>query len=147
MKSKTKTLQHLGFIAIAFASNVAHATPIDWTGATTGLWSATGNWSTSTVPTSSDDLTILGPGNVAGALTINFDTDGSANSINFTDTAAVSVTNTTSGSDKTLTLGTGGLTTGTGAVAIGSGTANQKINIALGGSQAAARRGTSVRAV
>ncbi|MBW8782406.1 MAG: autotransporter-associated beta strand repeat-containing protein [Verrucomicrobia bacterium] len=116
-------------------TGTAHATPTNWTGVTTGLWSATGSWSTSAVPTSSDDLTILGPSNVAGVLTINFDTDGFANSIAFTDTAAVSLTNTSSGANKTLTLGSGGLTTGTGAVTIGSATANQNINIALGASQ------------
>jgi fibronectin-binding autotransporter adhesin len=75
----------------------------------------------------------------AGALTINFDTDGSAKTIAFTDTAAVSLTNTTSGANKTLTLSptvaTTGLTTGTGAVSIGSATANQGVNIALGSNQ------------
>ncbi len=117
------------------AGNAAHATAINWTGATTDLWSATGSWSTAAVPTSSDDLTILGPSNAAGALTINVDTNGFANSINVTNTAATALTNTTSGANKTLTLGTGGLTTGSGAVSIGSATALQNINIALGGSQ------------
>ena len=43
MKSKNKTLQHLGFIALAFASNAAHATSYTWNTNTTGaLWSASG---------------------------------------------------------------------------------------------------------
>jgi len=133
--SHRRTLTAALLTAVLAAASSAHATAINWSGATTDLWSATGSWSTAAVPTSSDDLTILGPSNVAGALTINFDTDGFANSIAFTDTSAVSLLNSSSGANRTLTLGTGGLTTGTGAVTIGSATANQNINIALGGSQ------------
>jgi fibronectin-binding autotransporter adhesin len=111
------------------------AVSIDWSGATNGTWGTTTNWSTSAVPNSADDLTILGPGNVAGALTINVAAAADANSINFTNTAATTLSNTTSGATQTLTIGAGGITTGTGAVTIGSGTTNQNVNIALGASQ------------
>lgn len=111
---------------------------MNWTGATGGIWGTDANWSTSLAPTSADDATILGPNNVAGALTININAAAVANSISFTDTAAVTVSNTTSGANQTLTISAGsgaGITTGSGAVTIGSATANQNINIALGASQ------------
>jgi len=117
------------------SSQSAQAAASTWSGATLGDWNTGSNWTANSVPTSSDDLTVLGPGNIAGALTINIAsaTDINANTINFTDTAAVSLLNT-SGSNRTLTL-QAGLTTGTGGVTIGSATANQNINVALGASQ------------
>jgi autotransporter-associated beta strand protein len=121
--------------ATALLSHSASATSISWNGTTGGLWSLDTNWSPVFVPSSLDDLTILGPGNVAGALTINVDADAAANSINFTNTASTALSNLTSGSNKTLTLGVGGLTTGTGAVTIGSTATNQAVNIALAASQ------------
>ena len=122
-------------IVVSFIAPSAHAATEDWTGATNGLWGLNTNWSGSTTPDSTYDLTILGPSNVAGALNINIAAAAAANSINFTNTAATTLTNTTSGANQTLTLGSGGLTTGTGAVTIGSATANQNVNIALGASQ------------
>ena len=114
----------------------AQATPRTWIGATGGIWGTTTNWNPNAVPASTDDLTILGPANVAGALNIIISAAAAANTINFTDTAAVTLTNTASGANQTLTLsGAGGITTGTGAVTIGSTTANQGVNIALGASQ------------
>jgi len=127
-------ITHLGLIA----PQSAEAGAINWTGITTGTWGDGTNWSASAAPTSGDDLTILGPGNVAGALTINVAAAAAANSINFTDTSAVSLVNTTSGANQTLTLNASsgtGITVGTGAVTIGSSTANQNVNIALGASQ------------
>jgi len=130
-----------GGLAASFAglalisSQSAQAATESWTGATAGTWSLNTNWSGSATPDSTYDLTILGPGNVAGALTINVDAAASANSIAFTNTAATTLNNTTSGANQTLTIGTGGITTGTGAVTIGSATANQNVNVALGGSQ------------
>jgi len=122
-------------IVVSCIAPSAHAATENWTGATNGLWGLNTNWSGSTTPDSTYDLTILGPANVAGALNINIAAAAAANSISFTNTAATTLTNTTSGANQTLTLGTGGLTTGTGAVTIGSATANQNVNIALGGNQ------------
>jgi hypothetical protein len=99
-------------IAALLAAPAAFATPYYWTGATAGTWNTGGNWSGSGVPSISDDLTIPGPLNVACALTIDFNADNSAKSLNFTNSAATSVTNTTSGADRTLNLGSGGITTG-----------------------------------
>jgi autotransporter-associated beta strand protein len=118
---------------------MAHAATENWTGATDGTWGTGSNWSSPSVtPDSTYDLTIAGPGDVAGtALNINIAAAAAANSINFTNTAATTLTNTTSGANQTLTLSSSGtaITTGTGAVTIGSASANQNVNVALGASQ------------
>jgi autotransporter-associated beta strand protein len=133
-----------GGLAASFAglalltSQSAQAATENWTGLTDGTWGTAGNWSGSAIPDSTYDLTIAGPGDVAGtALNINVAAAAAANSINFTNTAATTLTNTTSGSNQTLTLSSSGtaITTGTGAVTIGSSTANQNVNVALGASQ------------
>ena len=114
----------------------ASAATVTWNGTTNGLWGTAGNWDTGSAPTTADAVIILGPSNVAGALTINVSTSANASTINFTDTSAVSLTNTSSGANQILAInGAGGITTGTGAVTIGSTTANQGINIALGANQ------------
>jgi fibronectin-binding autotransporter adhesin len=143
--SPTKKCFTLRFLQIGFAGaalaiaastpSSANAAPTTWVGATTSNWNSASNWSGNVVPLITDDLTIFGPGNAAAALTINFDASNSANSINITDTAAVTISNTTSGANQTLTIGAGGLTTAGGAVTIGANTANQNIPIALGASQ------------
>lgn len=140
INSKLHLLRNLGATALVATSLLiglppAQAATENWSGATGGLWGTNTNWSASATPDLTYDLTILGPSDVAGALTINIDAAAAANSINFTDTAAVTLNNTTSGANQTLTLGAGGLTVGTGAVTIGSATANQNVNIALGASQ------------
>jgi autotransporter-associated beta strand protein len=124
-------------IAAMLTAQSAFATLYFWDGATNGTWNTNTNWSTDpgTVPGINDDLTILGPLNVAGALTIDFNADNSAKSLIFTNTSATSITNTTSGSLKTLTLGSGGITTGAGAVQIGANVAGQGVNITLGAAQ------------
>lgn len=122
-------------LAALLSLSSASADALNWTGANNGSWNTGTNWSGSSVPLITDDLTILGPLNVAGALTIDFDADNFAKSLIFTNTAATSITNTTSGADKTLTLGSGGITTGAGAVQIGSTTTNQAVNITLGAAQ------------
>jgi len=122
-------------IVTLYSIHSAKGATYTWTGATIGTWGTTTNWSLTTVLLLTDDVIILRPGNVAGALTINVSVAANAKSINFTDTSAVTLSNTTSGSNQTLTIGTGGITVGTGAVTIGSSTVNQTINIALGASQ------------
>ncbi len=117
-------------ITVAFTAPAAFAAPVTWTGATAGTWNTAGNWSPSGVPTIADDLTILGPSNVAGLLNIVFATN-SANSINFTNTAATTLTSV---GGQTLTLGAGGITTGAGSVAIGANSGNA-INITLNAPQ------------
>lgn len=105
----------------------AHAAAYDWTAASGSTW-ATG-WTGGNVPTLADDLTILGPLNSPGALSINVAANANAGSLVFTNTDATSLINS-SGSNKTLTI-QGGLTTGSGAVTIGSTTANQNVSISL----------------
>ncbi len=138
MKPRLLRTPSLSFpLAIAISAMLtaqsAFATLYFWDGATDGTWNTNTNWSTDpgTIPGINDDLTILGPLNEAGVLTIDFNANNSAKSLIFTNTAATSITNTTSGANKTLTLGSGGITTGAGAVQIGSTTANQAINITL----------------
>jgi autotransporter-associated beta strand protein len=140
MKPRSPFVFNLSFplasaIAALLACQSGHAAPYSWTGATNGAWNTGSNWSGSSVPLITDDLTILGPLNVAGALTMEFDADNSANSLNFTNTAATSITNTTSGANRTLTLGSGGITTGSGAVQIGANVVNQAVNITLNAAQ------------
>ena len=139
MKPRILSIARLSFpLATAIASLLtapaAFAVPITWTGLTTGSWHTNTNWSTSTVPTIADDLTILGPANVAGVLTINLAaaTNAFANSLNFTNTAATSVL-AVSGFP-TLSIGAGGITTGTGLVTIGANTGTG-VNVDLVGAQ------------
>lgn len=137
MKPRNPSRQPLGLIVLAIGTTVlsvpsAQAATYDWVGATSTNWDA--GWTGGNVPTISDDLTILGPSNAPGILDINVAANAFANTLNFTDTAAVTLTNPTSAADKTLTL-QGGLTVGTGAVTIGSVTANQGVLVALGASQ------------
>ncbi len=135
MKLNRKNTLIAAALSLTLAAPCAFATPYYWAGATNGTWNTGANWSGITVPLIADDLTILGPLNIAGALTIDFDADNSANSLIFSNTAATFITNTTSGVDKTLTLGSGGITTGAGAVQIGANVANQAVNISLGAAQ------------
>jgi len=111
------------------------AANLTWTGATGGTWSDAANWSTTVAPTSVDDVVILGPANLAGALSIDFSAAASVNSLNITDSSSVAIVNQTSGAEQSLTLGAGGLTTGSGAVTLGDILATQRINLALGASQ------------
>ena len=113
----------------------ASAATLTWTGATGGTWSDATNWSTTTAPTSIDDLVILGPANLAGSLSIDFASAASVNSLTFTDSSPVTLTNQLSALDQVLTLGAGGLTTGSGAVTLGDVLSTQRINLALGASQ------------
>jgi len=113
----------------------APAANLTWTGATGGTWSVAANWSSLTAPTIADDLFILGPGNQAGSLSIDFASSASVNSLTFTDPSPVTLTNQSSALEQYLTLGAGGLTTGGGAVTIGDVISAQRINLALGASQ------------
>ncbi|MBN8460792.1 MAG: autotransporter-associated beta strand repeat-containing protein [Verrucomicrobia bacterium] len=124
----------LGLAVVGIPSQSALGAALTWTGTTGSVWNSAASWNPAQAPTSADDLAILGPLNVAGALTINVNTAAAANTINFTNTSATALTNTSSGANQTLTLQSG-LTVGTGAVTIGSATANQNVNIALGASQ------------
>jgi hypothetical protein len=78
-------------IAALLATPSANAAAYNWTGATSGTWNTTTNWSGSVVPLTGDTLTILGPANVAGALIINFNADNQASTINFSNTPAVRI--------------------------------------------------------
>ncbi len=122
-------------LVATLGSSASQAAPITWNGNTNGDWGLNTNWSTFTVPTAADDVTILGPLNVAGPLNIDIATPSASNTIIFTDTSPVSLSNTLSGVDQTLAI-TAGITTGTGAVAIGSATANQGINLSLAAANA-----------
>lgn len=115
------------------AISSASAQAIFWDGANNGTWGTATNWSTDLVPTSSNDVTILGPGNAAGALTLNsVITNMNVNSITFTNTAATSLQSTSGGLN--LNTGAGGLTTGTGLVTIGANSGNG-INMILAAAQ------------
>jgi autotransporter-associated beta strand protein len=121
--------------ALLSLTTSASAATLTWTGATGGTWSDTNNWSTTTAPISTDDLVILGPANLAGSLSIDFASSASVNSLTFTDSSPVALTNQLSAMDQVLTLGAGGLTTGSGAVTVGDVLSTQRINLALGANQ------------
>lgn len=131
-------LSRSSLIVSAFASagllQSTEATPLAWQGATNDAWNTPSSWTPNQTPTTADSLTILGPAGVAGVLAINVNAAAAGDSISFTDTAAVTLTNTVSLADQTLTVQSG-LTTGAGAVTIGSAVANQGVLIALGTSQ------------
>ena len=131
-------LSRSSLIVSAFASagllQSTEATPLAWQGATNDAWNTPASWTPNQTPTTADSLTILGPAGVAGVLAINVNAAAAGDSISFTDTAAVTLTNTVSLADQTLTVQSG-LTTGAGAVTIGSAVANQGVLIALGTSQ------------
>ncbi|MEO7101630.1 MAG: autotransporter-associated beta strand repeat-containing protein [Luteolibacter sp.] len=82
MKQKNKTLQHLGFIALAFsglASQSAQATTFTWDagGGATNTWSTATNWNPDAVPTfvagDTFDLSLV---NIAATSTSTMDTVG-----------------------------------------------------------------------
>lgn len=145
MKPKSRSLisafaplSRSSFIVVAFVSTTLsqslQATPLTWQGATADTWNAPISWNPNQTPTTADALTILGPANAVGVLAIDVNAAAAADTATITDTAAVTLTNTLSGADQTLTL-QNGLTTGAGAVIIGSVTPNQGVLIALGASQ------------
>ena len=116
---------------------------IYWTG-TESTWSSSTAWSTTAgavLPT---------PGSVPGATndvvfgispifwlnqTVNLNADQAALSISFTSGGTTTLQG--GGTNRNLTLGTGGLTiaSGAGTVTIGSGTAGQQVAVVLGGDQ------------
>lgn len=133
MKPKFRNSLALSSITLAlFSSLAAQAATITWNGATNGVWDLNTNWSTNAVPTSGDDVIVLGPSNVAGALNLKFTTATSptANSLTFTNTAATALT-TVSTANVTLTIAAGGITTGTGAVTIGANSSSTGVNMTL----------------
>jgi autotransporter-associated beta strand protein len=137
MKAPTTSLLGKFLVPLAFLSS-AYAADLTWTGTTGSDWNTSTNWNPNATPTTDDTLTILGPGNTAGTLAINVNAASSAGSIAFTNTSATTLSNTSGGSNQTLTLGSAlvnGLTTGSGAVTIGSSTSNQGVNVALGANQ------------
>ncbi|MEI7911727.1 MAG: thrombospondin type 3 repeat-containing protein [Verrucomicrobiota bacterium] len=71
MKSITSNRFLVAAVLPAIFAVLSSAAAITWTGVTTGNWNTGTNWSLLAVPLITDDLLILGPGNVAGALTIN----------------------------------------------------------------------------
>jgi fibronectin-binding autotransporter adhesin len=119
---------------VGFCSQSTQATPITWTGATGGQWETGTNWNPNQTPTTSDALTILGPSNATGALSITFGVNNAAGSINFTNTSTTTI-QSNSGAGQTLTLQSGGLVVGSGAVAIGTTTSTTRVTVALAASQ------------
>ena len=138
-------------VALLSASPVARAADLYWTGTGAtggnGTWSNVNNWSTivsgtnrpGSGPTSADNV-YFGITNATAAATVTLTTDGTANSITqSTQTGNLTIAGNGGATDRTLTLGAGGLTvlpTAGGAfVIIGSGSATNKVNIRLDGSQ------------
>lgn len=141
-----KTVHITNLFALSFgiavftllSSPPASAETLTWDGANNGLWNTDTNWDPDQTPTTADALSILGPNNTEGALTSDISAAAAGGSINFTNTSATNLSNTLSGANQTLTLGSAlvnGVMTGTGAVTIGSALTNQNVNVALGANQ------------
>ncbi|MDD5199519.1 MAG: autotransporter-associated beta strand repeat-containing protein [Terrimicrobiaceae bacterium] len=139
----------------SFASGTAQAAYIFWDGTTPAGWDAAGNWSTVGTagtpdpgsPPGAADIAVFST-NVAGNLnaplkTVNLNADQAVQGLIFGNISPAFGTNSTpytllgGGTDRTLTIGSGGIQyiNPLGAVTIGSATAGQKVNVALNGSQ------------
>ncbi len=118
-------------------------TEIYWDG-TGSSWNSLGSWSTG-AGTTSDPGSLPSTLNVADfsistvntAQTVNLDAAPSVAGLNFLSTNTATTTLQGGGTNRTLTLGSSGITvsSGAGAVTIGSATSGQAVNIALGAAQ------------
>ena len=112
-----------------------------WNGVGAG-WDSTANWSTASGATTPPPVAVPGSADVAifnittvnSAQTVNLNADQSALGLTFNNTGTTTLQG--GGTNRTLTLGTNGITVGVsaGAVTIGNGT-NQGVNVTLGGNQ------------
>jgi len=144
--SHGSALVRLPLLLALLASSAPRAAAITWTGGN-GRWNTAGNWSTGTVPTANDDVTITGavtvqvrnPGNNAVARTLTLGSGTSITSMNGR-TLAVNQGITVNSGDATLNIPftAGGVSqTGTGTLTIAqSGTVIGNVTVSGGGTLA-----------
>ena len=133
-------------VAVALSGGVGNAATVYWdnTGGTANDWGGLANWSTAsgghtnpTVIPGTTDIAQFSATNLAVVQTVNLNADRSVQGLIFS--TALAHTLQGGGTDRTLTLGTSGISktsTSTGAVTIGSATPGQQVPISLSAAQA-----------
>lgn len=137
--SGQRSLVGLLFLALSLSASAA---PLYWDGGNGG-WDSVTSWSTASGATTPDPAAVPGIGddvtfNITGANaaeTINLNADQSAGSIVFRSTGTTALQG--GGTNRSLTIGAGGITvnSGTGTPTIGSATAGQNVGVILNASQ------------
>ena len=140
--------------ALLAAKNIVSAATIYWDGSGTG-WDAVASWSTDSSATTPDPAAVPGSGDVATFnissvntnQTINFNANQAATGLAFVSTGTVALQG--GGTNRTLTLGTSGLSISSdaGAVSIGSGTSGQNVAISLAGAQTWTNNGSGADSI
>jgi fibronectin-binding autotransporter adhesin len=132
-------------------SNVGRSADIYWDGITGG-WDVVTNWSTASGATTPDPAAVPGASDTAifnittanGDETISLNAAQAALGLVFNNTGTTLLQG--GGTNRVLTLGTGGIVVnaGAGAATIGSATAGQNVAITLGGAQTWSNNSTSL---
>ncbi|WAC21645.1 autotransporter-associated beta strand repeat-containing protein [Luteolibacter sp. SL250] len=120
-------------LSFAVAAISAHADPINWTGASNGVWSLGTNWAGGNVPAGTDVATFS-----QSAAAINVKLDGNQTIAGLeTLTGATTNVHTLLGEtmDRVLTIGELGINHFSGGLTIGSTTAGQKVDVVLAAGQ------------
>ncbi len=135
------TLTALLGVTLAVA---AQAATLYWDG-TGNSWNHPGHWSTDPTATTpnpatapgSSDIAVFNIDGVVGAQSVTLDADQAASKLTVQGTATGGVALTGGGTDRTLSLGTGGIEVldGAGPVVIGSKAAGQGVVISMSGNQ------------
>ena len=141
-RSASRLLTALLLAFITSSLPPANATTIYWDGSGTG-WNSTGSWSTNSGATTPDPAAVPGIGDdvvfnittVNAAQTVSLNANQAASSLLFRSAGTELLQ--AGGTNRTLTLGVGGITinSGAGAVTIGSGTAGQNVSVRLNGNE------------
>lgn len=146
------TLAPFSVALLATLPCVTRAATLFWDGTGTS-WNSAGSWSTAigvttdpaAVPVAADTATFSING-LNTFQTVNLDANQAASALSFNLNATGGVALQGGGTDRTLTLGTGGIgiNAATGAVTIGSASAGQGVSLILTGSQSWANNGSAL---
>lgn len=144
MISHLRSFVSLAWLVAVSATTASAQTTWYWDnfGGTANDWQSIDNWSLTsgaTVPAKSlPDATGFAQFNASTLSTVQtVNANGDLSVLGLTSVSPAAVTLQGGGANRTLTLGTGGITkSGTGVVQIGSATANQNVAVLLGGTQA-----------
>lgn len=133
-----KKVLGLTYATALLAAQSVQAATYYWDG-TSASWNTLGNWSTASGATTPDPLALPSAADdaifnitpVNGAETITLDADQAVGAITFNNTGTTQLTG--NGTDRTLTLGMGGITIASvaGAVTLGDGTAGNNVLLSL----------------
>ncbi|MBX3743148.1 MAG: autotransporter-associated beta strand repeat-containing protein [Akkermansiaceae bacterium] len=116
-------------LSVAVAAISAHADPINWTGATNGVWSLGTNWAGGNPPSSTDVATFSFS---TSAINVRLDANQTVAGLETISGAATNVhTLLGEGANRTLTIGAQGINHYSGGLTIGSGTDGQRVDVVL----------------